>query len=212
VSEIKPKSQLFSGSPSGKRARKIKMDELVVFSRQLATMVEAGVPLVQSLNILGEQVENLNMQNVVLRLHDDVEGGKSLSEAMEIHKKVFSTLFVSMIKAGESSGNLEEILDRLATYIEKTNALRKKIKSALIYPCVVATMAFLITFGMLTWVIPQFASIFKSFKRSLADSNSNPPSGERSAASKYRVIFDRNRYCNRAFYSTYTHKERAALV
>src|SRR3989338_3398927 len=168
VTELKPKLQLFSQSRfGGKKARKIKMDELVVFSRQLATMVEAGVPLVQALSILAEQVENLNMQRVVSKLHDDVESGKSLSEAMEFHKKVFSALFVSMIKAGETSGKLEEILDRLASYIEKTNILIKKIKSAMTYPAVVASMALLITLGMMTWVIPQFADIFKSLNAPL---------------------------------------------
>lgn len=161
VQERRAKVQLFSkSSVGGRKARKIKMDELVVLSRQLATMVEAGVPLVQALAILSEQVENLNLQKVVQALHDDVESGSSLSDAMSKHKKVFSALFVSMVRAGEQSGSLEEILDRLATYIEKTSALRKKIKSALVYPIVVAIMAFLITFGMLTWVIPQFADIF----------------------------------------------------
>ncbi|OGX06242.1 MAG: hypothetical protein A3G87_10050 [Omnitrophica bacterium RIFCSPLOWO2_12_FULL_50_11] len=162
INERKAKVQIFSkSSVGGKRARKIKMDELVVLSRQLATMVEAGVPLVQALSILTEQVENLNLQRVVQAIHDDVESGSSLSDAMSKHKKVFSALFVSMVRAGEQSGNLEEILDRLASYTEKTSALQKKIKSALIYPIVVATLAFLITFAMLTWVIPQFADIFK---------------------------------------------------
>ncbi len=168
VNELKPKAELFSaGSLGGKKARKIKLDELVIFSRQLATMVEAGIPLVQALNILAEQVENLNMQRIVMRIHDDVESGKSLSEALHEHKKIFSTLFVSMVQAGESSGNLEEILDRLASYIEKTSALQKKVKSVMIYPCVVASMAGLITFVMMTWVIPKFAEIFKSLNAPL---------------------------------------------
>ncbi len=169
VTESKPKLSLFSKSsaPGKKRGRKIKADELVVFSRQLATMVEAGVPLVQGLAILGEQAENPNMERVVAALHGDVEGGKSLSDALDKHKKVFSALFVSMVRAGESSGNLEEILDRLATYIEKTTTLQKKIKSALVYPIVVASMAGVITFAMMTWVIPQFAEIFKSLNAPL---------------------------------------------
>ena len=104
-------------------------------------MVEAGVPLVQALTILAEQVENSSLKYVTSSLHDDVESGKSLSEALEKHKKVFSNLFVSMVKAGESSGSLQEILDRLASYIEKTNALQKKIRSALVYPAVVALIS-----------------------------------------------------------------------
>lgn len=168
ISEAKQKFQLFSkSSAGGKRRRKIKSDDLVVFSRQLATMVEAGVPLVQALSILGEQAETLTMQEVITKLHDDVESGKSLSEALEKHKKVFSELFVSMVRAGESSGSLEEILDRVATYIEKSSALQKKIKSALVYPAVVATMAAGITMGMLTWVVPKFAGIFTSLNAKL---------------------------------------------
>ncbi len=168
ITELKPKSILFSKQASGsKRGRKIKADDLVVLSRQLATLVEAGVPLVQSLNILGEQVENRNLERVLQALHDDVQSGKSLSEALQKHPKVFSALFVNMVKAGESSGNLESILDRLASYIEKTATLQKKIKSALIYPAVVSIMAFLITFGMMTWVIPQFAGIFASLNAPL---------------------------------------------
>ncbi|OGW79592.1 MAG: hypothetical protein A3G33_07290 [Omnitrophica bacterium RIFCSPLOWO2_12_FULL_44_17] len=168
ITEAKPRIQLFSKSPGkGKQRKKIKQDDLVILSRQLATMVEAGVPLVQSLNILAEQAENVTMQDVIIRLHDDVESGKSLSEALEKHRKVFSELFISMVKAGESSGSLEEILDRLATYIEKSAALQKKIKSALVYPSVVASMAGIITMGMMTFVVPKFAGIFTSLNAPL---------------------------------------------
>lgn len=168
VSEVKAKPSLFSKDLfTAKHGGKVKADDIVVFSRQLATMVEAGVPLVQALNILAEQAENPVLQQVVIKLRDDVESGKSLSEALEKHKKVFSELFINMVKAGESSGRLEEILDRLSTYIEKTNALQKKIKSALVYPAVVSSMALLITFAMMTWVIPQFAGIFVSLNAAL---------------------------------------------
>jgi len=168
VAESKPKFGIFStAGKGGKRGRRIKADELVVFSRQLATMVEAGVPLVQALSILGEQTDNANFQRVLGVLHNEVESGKSLSEALAKHKKIFSNLFVSLVRAGESSGNLEEILDRVASYIEKTTNLQKKVRSALIYPTVVAIMALLITIGMLTWVIPQFAEIFKSINAPL---------------------------------------------
>lgn len=168
INEVKAKSSLFSKDIfTAKHGGRIKADDIVVFSRQLATMVEAGVPLVQSLGILAEQAESGNLQKAVVSLRDDVESGKSLSEALEKHQKIFSNLFISMVKAGESSGRLEEILDRLATYIEKTNALQKKIKSALVYPAVVSSMALIITFGMMTWVIPQFAGIFVSLNAPL---------------------------------------------
>ena len=168
ITEVRSKSSFFSkGMFTQKRGGKIKIDELVIFSRQLATMVEAGVPLVQSLGILGEQAENSNLQKITIAIRDDIESGKSLSEALEKHKKVFSNLFISMVKAGESSGRLEEILDRLAAYIEKSSALQKKIRAALVYPAVVSSMALLITFAMMTWVIPQFAGIFASLNAPL---------------------------------------------
>ncbi|PIQ87239.1 MAG: pilus assembly protein PilC [Candidatus Omnitrophica bacterium CG11_big_fil_rev_8_21_14_0_20_45_26] len=169
IAEGKQKASLFSvgQSKKGGRRGKIKIDDLVVLARQLATMVEAGVPLVQALGILGEQTENDNLKKVILNVRDDVESGKSLSEGLEAHKKVFSNFFVSMVNAGEQSGRLDEILDRLATYIEKTSALQKKVKSALVYPAVVSIMAILITTGMLTFVIPKFAEIFLSLNAAL---------------------------------------------
>ncbi len=169
ITEVKKKQNLFSvgGSKlSGKRG-KIKLDDLVVFARQMATMVEAGVPLVQALDILGEQSENLSLKKIVIDVHNAVESGKSLSEAMDKHKKVFSNFFVSMVHAGESSGRLDEILDRLATYIEKSSALQKKVRSAMVYPAVVSIIAVLITMGMLTFVIPKFAGIFESLNAPL---------------------------------------------
>ena len=143
--------------------KKIKTDDLVIFSRQLATMVDAGIPLVGALDILGEQIENKTFGEVILKLRNDIETGSSLSDALLKHKKVFSPLFVSMVKAGESSGMLDEILDRLAAYMEKTSTLQKKIKSALIYPAVVTGMAILITMVLLLKVIPIFKNIFSGF-------------------------------------------------
>ena len=142
---------------------KVKTDDLVIFSRQLATMVDAGIPLVGALDILGEQGENKTFGNILLRIRNDVEAGSSLSEALWKHKKTFSALFVSMVKAGESSGMLDEILDRLATYLEKTSALQKKISSALIYPAVVSVMAISVTLLLLLKVIPIFKNIFSGF-------------------------------------------------
>lgn len=143
--------------------KKIKLDDLVVFSRQLATMVDAGIPLVGSLDILGEQIENKAFGAIILKIRNDVETGSSLSDAMAKHKDIFSALFVNMVKAGESSGMLDDILDRVATYMEKTSALQKKIKSALVYPAVVSLMAFGITLLLLLKVIPVFKNIFSGF-------------------------------------------------
>lgn len=144
-------------------AKKVKLDDLVVFSRQLATMVDAGIPLVGALDILGEQMDNKAFGAVILALRNDVETGSSLSEAIARHKNIFSSLFVNMIKAGESSGMLDEILDRLAEYLEKTNSLQKKVKSALVYPAIVSGMAFCITLLLLLKVIPIFKTIFEGF-------------------------------------------------
>lgn len=138
----------------------VKIDDLVVFSRQLATMVSAGLPIVQSLDILAEQIEKKHLKNVVAVVKKDVETGSSLSEAMGKHPKIFSDLFINMVSAGETSGMLDEILGRVAAYLEATSRLVKKISSALVYPIVVVIMAFVITLFMLIKVVPTFKGIF----------------------------------------------------
>ena len=149
------------------RRKKIKIDDLVVFSRQLATMVDAGIPLVNAMDILGEQMEQPLLKQVILRIKDDVETGSSLSEAMSRHPGVFSSLFVNMVRAGETSGMLDDILDRVATYLEKTSNLQKKIKSALVYPIAVTIMAIGITVFLMIKVIPVFKDIYAGFGSSL---------------------------------------------
>ena len=150
-------------SVSYKGGKKVKLEDLVIFSRQLATMVDAGIPLVGALDILGEQMDNKAFGAIILNIRTDVETGSSLSDAIGRHKKVFSPLFVNMVKAGESSGMLDEILDRLAEYLEKTSTLQKKVKGALVYPAVVSGMAFSITFLLLWKVVPVFKNIFEGF-------------------------------------------------
>ena len=165
ISEVKKRRMFSFGGgdkgPQGKSGR-VKIDDLVIFSRQLSTLVGAGIPLLEGLEVLVDQTEKAAFKIVIRKLHEEVRGGKSFSEALEKHPKVFSFLFTHMVRAGETSGHLEEILDRLATYLEKTSALQKKIRSALTYPAVVSFMALLITTGMLTFVIPKFAEIFHS--------------------------------------------------
>ena len=140
----------------------VKLDDLVVFSRQLATMVESGITLVQALHILSEQAENKVLSSVTLKIKEDIEGGSSLHEALERHPKIFSNLYMNMVRAGETSGLLDEILDRLANYLEKTSALQRKVKSSLVYPAVVISMASLITTVLLIKVVPTFKGIFAS--------------------------------------------------
>lgn len=140
--------------------KKIKSDDLVIFSRQLATMVDSGIPLVQSLDILTEQLEGKGLKVVIDQVRDSVETGSSLSEALAKHPKVFSALFINMVMAGEKSGMLDDILDRLAGYLEKADALRRKVTSSLIYPVVVISMSILITLVLILKVIPTFKGIF----------------------------------------------------
>lgn len=143
-------------------SKKVKLDDLVIFSRQLATMIDAGIPLVNALNILGEQIENENLRGIVNAVRQDIEAGMSFSDALAKHPVVFSELFVNMAKAGETSGMLNEILDRLATFMEKQAALNRKIISSLVYPAVVVSMAIIITTVLLLKVVPTFKGIFDS--------------------------------------------------
>jgi type IV pilus assembly protein PilC len=142
-------------------SKKVKLDDIVIFSRQLATMVDSGIPLVQAMDILCDQIEKPNFKSIIATIRDDIEVGASFSDALSKHPNVFSSLYVNMTKAGESSGALDDILDRLASYLEKASALQRKVKSSLIYPAVVVTMAILITLVMLLKVIPTFKGIFE---------------------------------------------------
>ncbi len=144
------------------KAFQVKLDDLVIFSRQLATMIEAGISLVQCLGILSEQIENKGLKGVVTVIRQDIEGGMSFCDALAKHPGVFSELFVSMTKAGETSGMLDEVLDRLAGYLEKSSALNRKIRSSLVYPAVVVTIAISITFFLLIKVVPTFKNIFET--------------------------------------------------
>jgi type IV pilus assembly protein PilC len=142
------------------KSKKVKLDDLVIFSRQLATMIDAGIPLVHALGILSEQIENKNFKEVIAQVRQDIEAGMNFSDALSKHPAVFSELFINMTRAGETSGMLDEVLDRLATYLEKSAALARKIKSSLVYPAVVVTMALLITTFLLLKVVPTFKGIF----------------------------------------------------
>ena len=137
--------------------------DLVIFTRQLATMIDAGLAMVQSLTALAEQTSNKVMRDVIKDVCARVESGDSFSEALQKHPKVFNRLYVCMVAAGEKGGLLAEILARLATYLENTARLRKKVKSAMMYPTVVSVVAVLITIFLLVKVVPVFGEIFQSF-------------------------------------------------
>lgn len=162
VKEGKPRAA-FSLPSIKLGVKKISVEDVVVFSRQLATVVEAGVPLVSALDIIGEQMEKPVIRARVFKIRDDIEAGMSFSEAISRHKELFSAFFVNMVRAGEASGTLDEILDRLAVYLEKSNNLQKKVQSALIYPCVVILMAVAITLVLILKVIPVFKDIYAGF-------------------------------------------------
>ena len=146
---------------------KVKNNDVVIFSRQLSTLVSAGVPIVQGLNILEEQAENPAFKAVVSALRADIEAGLSIADAMRKHPSAFTELYVSMIKAGEVGGILDTILERLSSFLESAEALRAKVKSAMMYPAVVFSVAGIITIFLIAFVIPIFKDIFSSFNAEL---------------------------------------------
>jgi type IV pilus assembly protein PilC len=137
--------------------------DIAVFSRQLATMMSAGIPMVQSFEIIGNGHEKPSMQKLVLDIKSTVEGGSTLHESLAKHPLYFDDLFVNLVEAGEHAGALETLLDKIATYKEKTEALKKKIKKALFYPTAVLAVAVIVSAILLIFVIPQFESLFKGF-------------------------------------------------
>lgn len=153
----KPKS-LFSARP-----KKITTKDIAVFSRQLATMLTAGVPLVQAFDIVGRGHENPSMQKLILQIKEDIESGSTLTEALRKHPLYFDDLFCNLVHAGEQAGVLETLLDKIATYKEKTESLKAKVKKALFYPTAVIVVACIVTAILLIFVVPQFEELFKGF-------------------------------------------------
>ena len=157
ATRVRKQSMLF------RRQGKVTMADIAVFSRQLATMMTAGIPLVQSFDIVGAGHENPAMQKLILAIKADVENGTSLADALGKHPLYFDDLFVSLVAAGEQAGALETLLDKIATYKEKTEVLKKKIKKALFYPAAVVAVAIVVTTILLIFVIPEFESLFRGF-------------------------------------------------
>lgn len=145
------------------RARKISEKDLCVFTRQLATMMKAGVPLLQSFDIVARGHANPSVTKLLLDIRADVETGTSLSQAFRRYPQYFDKLFCNLVGAGEQAGILEDLLARLATYKEKTLALKGKIKSAMVYPAAVLAVAVIVTAVIMIWVVPSFKSVFESF-------------------------------------------------
>lgn len=145
------------------RKQKITTKDIAVFSRQLATMMSAGVPMVQAFDIVGRGHNNPSMQEMILSIKADVEGGTSLTASLRKHPLYFDDLFCNLVEAGEQAGVLETLLDKIATYKEKTESLKAKIKKALFYPTAVIVIAILITALIMMFVVPQFKDLFRKF-------------------------------------------------
>jgi type IV pilus assembly protein PilC len=146
---------------------KVTSKDIVVFTRQFSTMIDAGLPLVQGLNMLTEQSQNKTFKRILSQVTRDVEGGSTLADALGKHPKVFDSLFVNLVAAGEVGGILDTILQRLAAYIEKTQKLKAQIKGALTYPAVVVAIAIIVIAVIMIFVIPVFQDMFSSFGKAL---------------------------------------------
>ena len=155
--KVKKQRNLFSSGG------KITPLDIAIFSRQLATMLASGIPLVQAFEIVGVGHDKPAMQKLILDIKVSVEGGSSLHESLAKHPLYFDDLYINLVEAGEQAGALESLLDKVATYKEKTEALKKKIKKALFYPTAVLVVAVIVTFILLLFVIPQFEELFKGF-------------------------------------------------
>ena len=146
---------------------KVKTKDLSIFTRQFATMIDAGLPIVQCLDILGEQSESKLLRNTVRTIRQDVEGGATLADALRKHPKIFDALYINMVEAGEAGGVLNTVLNRIALFIEKANKLKKKVKGAMIYPCAIIAVAVIVVSILLIFVIPVFAELYGSMGKAL---------------------------------------------
>jgi type IV pilus assembly protein PilC len=157
ASKVRRQSTLFQ------KSGKVRPEDIAIFSRQLSTMLTAGIPLVQCFDIIGKGHDNPAMQKLVMAVKADVEGGTNLADSLARHPLHFDELFVNLVAAGEQAGALESLLDKIATYKEKTEAIKKKIKKALFYPAAVVAVAFIVTAILLIFVIPEFENLFQGF-------------------------------------------------
>ena len=156
-------SRIRKQSNAMRKGGRVNAMDIAVFSRQLATMLAAGIPLVQGFEIVGAGHEKPSMQKLILDIKSDIEAGTSLHEALAKHPLYFDDLYVNLVEAGEQAGALEGLLDKIASYKEKTEAIKKKVKKALFYPAAVLAVAIIVTIILLIFVIPQFESLFKGF-------------------------------------------------
>ncbi len=154
-------------APAKKLKKKVKSEDIVIFTRQFATMIDSGIPIVQAMEALEEQTTNPSFRETIVMIRDDIQLGSSMSAAFAKHPRVFDQLYVNMIRVGESGGILPTILDRVAIYLEKTEKLRSKVQAAMIYPSVIVSMALAITLLLIIKVVPTFSSIYSSLGQKL---------------------------------------------
>ncbi len=160
---VKPTKVRKTPKPLFAMKKKIKAKDVAIFTRQLATMLTAGIPIAQAFDIVGNGHENPSMRDLILAVKNDIESGTNLTQALARHPLYFDALYCNLVAAGEQAGILDNILDKIATYKEKIEAIKSKIKSALFYPTAVVVVAFVITTILLVYVIPQFEALFKGF-------------------------------------------------
>jgi len=158
IEERKPRAGVMAGLR--RRAGKAKDKHLAVYTRQFSTMIDAGLPIVQCLTILSEQSESKVLRSVTTTISRDVEGGSTLADAFRKYPRTFDDLYINMLQVGEAAGVLDTVLQRLSTYIEKSSSLKRKVKSAMVYPLTIISVAILVIIFMMTFVIPTFAQMF----------------------------------------------------
>lgn len=161
VVDVEKKAQAPTVEEILDKYRKVKTRDLTVLARQLATMVSSGLSLLRALYVLEEQTEARKLKKIIIEVRQDVEAGLSLSQALAKHPDAFNDLFVSMVRAGEEGGNLEEVLERIAVQLEKDDNLRRTVRSAMVYPLLIAGFAVAVLIGMVVFLIPIFANMYK---------------------------------------------------
>src|SRR4051795_1263434 len=143
--------------------KRVKAAELTVMTRQLSTMISSGMTLLRAFYVLEDQIENKLLAETVAAVREDIESGQAFSEALSKHPKIFSPLYVAMVRAGETGGVLEQSLERVADQLEKDDSLRRQVKGAMTYPAVVLTFALCVLFGLIAFIVPVFVGVFKDF-------------------------------------------------
>lgn len=160
VTSIKERGRFSIGS---KGKKKIKQKDILLFTRFLSTMMAAGLPILQALDVIAHDQDNLAMRSMLAQIRSSISGGKTLTESFRQYPAYFSNMYCSLISSGEKSGTLDKILNRLATYLERTETIKSKVKKALIYPIAIIVVSIIVSFILLFYVVPQFQSIFSSF-------------------------------------------------